>query len=373
VRDPIVHHEWNESGLHRRYRAGVSIHSHTRHSHEDLRLVRRHALRLPLVAPVIRRELERLRTLHGRDLDVSRIVWTPPLTASGAERCERGAIERDLGLAGLVSLSDHDAIVAPLEMRGSEAGREVPVSFEWSVTYEETVFHLGIHNLPPARAVELFEWLRSCPDRSGLAARLRTLDREPDVLVVLNHPMWNQSLVPIERHHDLLRSFVGRYIRWIHALELNGLRTWEENRRTLRLAREVGRPAVGGGDRHGCEPGATINVTRARTFAEFVDEVRDGWSAVLLRRHYREPLLVRHIRTVWDVMRDHPNHPLGQVHWEQRLLVRNDAGEMHPLIESVDGIGRERGTRLFLGTVRLAQEPRLGPLLWPMRLAGELA
>ena len=38
----------------------------------------------------------------------------------------------------------------------------------------------------------------------------------------------------------------------IHAVELGGLRSWDENQRALDFASQVGLPVVAGGDRHGC-------------------------------------------------------------------------------------------------------------------------
>jgi hypothetical protein len=31
---------------------------------------------------------------------------------------------------------------------------------------------------------------------------------------------------------------------------------------------------ISGGDRHGCEPSAVLNLTNAKTFSEFIDEIR---------------------------------------------------------------------------------------------------
>ncbi len=37
---------------------------------------------------------------------------------------------------------------------------------------------------------------------------------------------------------------------------------------------DVETPVISGGDRHGCEPNGVINLTAARTFSEFAQEVR---------------------------------------------------------------------------------------------------
>ena len=64
----------------------------------------------------------------------------------------------------------------------------------------------------------------------------------------------------------------------MHALEINGFRTWEENRLTIELAREIGLPVVSGGDRHGCQPNTLLNISQSRSFEELVAEIRDGHS-----------------------------------------------------------------------------------------------
>ena len=76
------------------------------------------------------------------------------------------------------------------------------------------------------------------------------------------------------------RSFTGRLLEssgeFIHALELNGLRPWEENQQVISVAKASDRTLVSGGDRHGCEPASVVNVTGASSFSEFAAEVRAG-------------------------------------------------------------------------------------------------
>jgi len=57
----------------------------------------------------------------------------------------------NLGLRPLVSLTDHDNIDAGLALE------DEPISVEWTVPYERSIVHLGIHNLPPTPRV------RGCP------------------------------------------------------------------------------------------------------------------------------------------------------------------------------------------------------------------
>jgi hypothetical protein len=61
-------------------------------------------------------------------------------------------VEEKLGLRALVSLSDHDNIEAGLRLQMLERTKRAPISVEWSVPYDQTVFHVGVHNLPVTRA-----------------------------------------------------------------------------------------------------------------------------------------------------------------------------------------------------------------------------
>ncbi len=100
------------------------------------------------------------------------------------------------------------------------------------------------------------------------------LHHEPNVLVVFNHPMWDLYLVGKEKHQFLVNEFLQKNGAYLHALELNGLRNWDENRAVRRLAEKWNMLLIAGGDRHGVEPNANINLTNAASFTEFVHEVR---------------------------------------------------------------------------------------------------
>ena len=67
-----------------------------------------------------------------------------------------------LDLASMVSITDHDNINAPMLLRTVPSARGIPVSVEWSVPYGGVQdFHLGVHNLPSARAKQ---WMRTLQD-----------------------------------------------------------------------------------------------------------------------------------------------------------------------------------------------------------------
>lgn len=81
------------------------------------------------------------------------------------------------------------------------------------------------------------------------------------------------------------RSSCGSTDRASTLSEINGLRPWRENRAVIAFAEAAAKPVISGGDRHGLEPNANLNLTNAANFAEFADEVRTGWSDILIMPH----------------------------------------------------------------------------------------
>ncbi len=316
------------------FHRGVSLHGHTHHSRESLGFLNRHIDTLPVVAQVTRHALARYRKDHGENLDFGRAYWTAPLSAREALDLERKQIERALGLEGLVSLTDHDNIDGPMELWSNEDGKVI-ISLEWTVPYGRAYFHLGVHNLPPAQAREITGRLlayTASPDENQLPDLLGALDRIPDVLLVLNHPLWEMEPIGKTALDDMLYSFVRRYGRYLHALEVSGLRPWRENRRVLEMAEELGMPVVSGGDRHGWEANTMVNITRSRDFAEFVAEIRrDGVSEIVVMPAYQQPFGLRMMQVAWDVLREYPSHPCGRAHWSDRVFFEWFDGTVRPL------------------------------------------
>jgi hypothetical protein len=216
--------------------------------------------------------MSRYRRDHGEDLDFNRAYWTAPMSAGDAHELERKQIEYALGLEGIVSLTDHDNIDGAMELQAGE-DRKAVVSLEWTVPYGPAYFHLGVHNLPAPQARALTTRLLAyteSPDEGELGELLATLDGIREVLLVLNHPFWEMEPIGSARPLEILHSFLRRYGSYIHALEVSGLRPWRENLQVLRMAGDLGTTGVSGGDRHGWEANTMLNLTRARTFSEFV-------------------------------------------------------------------------------------------------------
>ncbi len=154
------------------------------------------------------------------------------------------------------------------------------------------------------------------------------------MLVVFNHPMWDLYLIGKEKHQFLVNEFLQKNGAFLHALELNGLRNWDENRAVRRLAEKWNMLLISGGDRHGVEPNANINLTNAASFTEFVHEVRrEKKSNVLFMPQYAEPWKHRILQSTIDAIRHYPEFPQGSRTWDERVYHPDANGVVRPLSE----------------------------------------
>jgi hypothetical protein len=328
-------YQWREPRAPKEYRAAVSLHGHTNRSKEGLSFISEYASRRPVLRLALATQERRAQTESAITVDFSKAYWTPPLSPFAAFLLERDQIERGLGIASMVSLTDHDNIEAPLSLRVMEETAGIPISVEWSVPYQNTTLHLGVHNLPADHAeaimIQLAAYTKD-PLEECLFDLLRTLHKNPDVLIVLNHPMWDLAGIGRQHHVQTLTDFVAKFGNHIHAFELCGMRHWEENRAVLDFAEKWNQVVVGGGDRHGVEPSAVVNLTSAETFPEFVQEVRKKRrSHVLFMPQYAEPFALRILQSLLDVVREYPDLPAGFRRWDERVFHPDRNGILRPL------------------------------------------
>jgi hypothetical protein len=318
---------WRDRDAARGFSTAVSLHSHTLHSREGMEFIPR-ALGKVRAAQALLRVLEdRHRRRWGRGVPYDRLFWRPPLHPRAAYELEAGQIRETLGLRPLVSITDHDNIEACSELRALNVA--VPFSHEWTVPYEDTVFHIGIHNLPADDARALFDEMTTVTANlvaERLTAVLQALHSMPGVLVVLNHPFSNEMKTGFRTHARLLQRFLRDYGRHFHALELNGLQPDIHNRRVARMAVEMQVPVISGGDRHCLEPNANVNLTNAATFAEFVEEIRrERVSRVLFMPQYREATSCRYVEFISQAVRTYPEFA-GRERWVDRVFRQTDEG-----------------------------------------------
>lgn len=319
--------------LDRFFRSGVSLHSHTMHSRERLGRLPSYIKRLPVISSIAEREVGKRHLYNGEIVDFGRAYWTPPLSPREALALEAQQIESRLGLRPLVSLTDHDSIEAGMHLQVVSETSGSPVSVEWSAPYFETCFHIGVHNLPRDSApgwMKQFAEHTAHPDANRLRNLLQELQSLPTALVVLNHPFWSAEGVDPKEHRACMVRFLQEHRELFHALEINGLRSRSENRTVMELAEAFELPVISGGDRHGCEPNATLNVTAAGTFDEFVEEIRrDHYSKVLLMPQYFDSLKLRLFTEAWHILAEAPGE-FGRRNWTARVFYITKEGEERP-------------------------------------------
>jgi len=328
---------WRDTDAAKDFRTGVSLHSHTNQSSETLDFLANFGNQFPIMRPLLSRLERRAEQIHGVRINYAASYWTPPMTPKLAFELETKQIEK-LGMGAMVSLTDHDNIKAPMLLRTVPSARQIPVSVEWSAPYGGMQsFHLGVHNLPSARAAEWMKTLAEFtanPSDARLTEILAALHREANVLVVFNHPMWDLYLIGKEKHQFLVNEFLQKNGAFLHALEVNGLRNWDENRAVRRLAEKWNMLLISGGDRHGVEPNANVNLTNATSFTEFVHEVRrEKRSNVLFLPQYAEPWKHRILQSTIDAIRHYPEFPQGSRSWDDRVFHPDAAGVVRPLRE----------------------------------------
>jgi len=314
-------------------KTGVSLHCHTEHSQEMLDFVPHYAEKLPIIAGFWRRARDTYVAREGRAMDFSTAHWSPPLTARAVFDLEKKQIT-DAGLNPIVSLTDHDTIDSTFAIHGSPEESTSPISLEWTVPFEYGFFHVGVHNLPKANAVELtktlldFTFVEANHTKEKLTEMFAMLNDIPQVLIILNHPLWDIEIVGKVRHDALLKDFIAVHGQWIHAFEINGFRSWSENKAVIEMAESLGIPIATGGDRHGCKPNTVLNLTNADTFEEFVEEIRiEKRSEVVLMPEYERPLHWRQLQSFAEILSHYPEFPEGRQNWYDRIYADNGDGK----------------------------------------------
>jgi hypothetical protein len=254
---------------------------------------------------------------------------------------EREQLEQRLDLPGWVSLTDHDTVDGPVGLR-ARGRTDVPISFEWSVPCEQSLFHLGVHGIAPAsidatmRALATYTKGPRIDESRRLGELLELLGECPETFIVLNHPCWDLVRIGQLRHDSALLALLRAHRDRIHALELNGFRPWSENRTVLPLAKGFGIPVIGGGDRHALAPNSIVNLSRATDLAGFAHELRvERFSCCVVFPEYERPFAMRIFQSIADVLRPLPT-PRGSKAWTERVFIDVN-GHEHVLASMWEG------------------------------------
>lgn len=358
---------WRDASVSKDFRTGASLHSHTMFSKESLNMVPRYTAKVPYLGAAIRRQQLEYARRTGCRLDFNDAFWTPPFAPRQAYRIEEKQIQRRLQLPALVSLTDHDDIRAGALLRVIDRFRHVPVSTEWTIPFGPTFFHLGVHNLPAEEATDIMQRLAAFtanPQHEELTAILEMLNAYPDVLLVLNHPLWDEKGIGIANHAQVLGRLLERHGRHFHALELNGLRSWQENKDVIQLGQQTDLPLIGGGDRHGREPNAILNLSCADNLVDFIHYTRRSRRThVVFMPSYAEPLKSRILQTMVDVMRYYPENLEGRRRWTDRVFYSDRPGDTLVPISAVWQDGGPQIVKQFVAAMRLLESRAARSLL----------
>jgi len=374
LRQTRLHILRNAENLAPKAKTGISLHCHTEHSKEMLDFVPVYAEKMPIIAQFWHKEREKYIQKEGRAPDFSNAYWSPPLTATQVFEIEKTQINQ-AGLDAIVSITDHDSIDGNVKLNADAENPTAPISLEWTVPFEYGYFHVGVHNLPKHGAVELtktlldYTFTPELHSNERLREILAMLNELPGVLMILNHPLWDIEMVGKERHEHLLKDFIREHGRWIHAFEVNGFRSWSENKAVIEMAEALGIPMATGGDRHGCRPNTVINLSNGRTFEEFVEEIRvDKRSEVVLMPEYRYPLHSRQMQSFGEILTHYPQFPEGRQRWFDRVFFdTGDGNGVRALSSHGWRLGGPKWLRAAIWTLGFLGSPTMRPVFQLLR------
>ena len=267
----------------------ASLHNHSRYSEENLATLNR-VMAMPGMRP-LRGIVQRAFGLSGvQALDYRDIHYNPPMTPSEVLGLELESA-RQMGFEDvLFALTDHNTVRGNPELLTCSFLQQNKIGHgeELSILFQGYVFHLGVVGLPIDRLTTVHNQLQLA-SRSGRLDELFEILHSIECLVILNHPLlpWDGGGLNPMRAYD----FIKKYGWAIHALEFNGMRCLEENEAVLELAREVGKPLLGGGDSHLLTAGTALGASRhAKAIGDYIEEVKEGSAITLIRKHYYSPL-----------------------------------------------------------------------------------
>jgi predicted metal-dependent phosphoesterase TrpH len=275
----------------REFGYAVSLHNHSHYSVEKLAALNQ-VVKLAFMRP-LSGILQRSFGLGGvSNLNYAEITFNPPYTPEDVYQMEAAAAAK-WGFHGVhLAITDHDEFagsVALLRSRphltGCTNGR-IAIGEELSLWFQGHLFHLGVSHMPESAVEETHTRIQAAA-RGGRYDELFETLAASGCLVVLNHPLiaWAKGAEKIP-----VTDLLSRYGWAIHALEVNGMRTREENDRVLDLARHWRKPVVGGGDSHLLVASSILSLSRAATFTDFIAEVKDGYAVPFVTPDYFAPL-----------------------------------------------------------------------------------
>jgi predicted metal-dependent phosphoesterase TrpH len=312
----------------REFRYAVSLHNHSCHSIEKLAALN-HVVKKTYMRP-LSGILQSSFGLGGiANLNYAEVTFNPPYTPEDVYRMEAESAAR-WGFQGVhLAITDHDEFagnLALLQERPDLKGH-IAVSEELSLWFHGHLFHLGVCHLPESRAEETHAQIQAAARDQRYDELFETLAAS-GCLVVFNHPLlpWGPEakIIPAT-------ELLSRYGWAIHALEVNGMRPYEENQRVLELAQQWRKPVVGGGDSHLLVASSILSLSSAATFKDFIAEVKDGHAVPFVTPDYFAPLRWKlFLRVLFFISRyrqiaSYKGQPVSQM-LEQRTVLLDPVG-----------------------------------------------
>lgn len=368
-----IHFLQKEESLEKVAKTGISLHCHTQFSKESLDFIPFYAEKLPVINQFWKKEQAKYIEREGKAINFETAYWSPPLSENDVYSLECKQIE-SLGLNPIISITDHDEIEANLKICEHTPNEVAPISMEWTVPFETGFFHLGVHNLPKEQSAEITQTLlaytfsKEEPNNERLTEIFAMLNEFPDVLIILNHPMWDIEMAGEAEHKILLRRFINLHLKWIHAFEVNGFRSWSENKAVIELAGWLGIPLCSGGDRHGCQANTILNATNAQSFAEFADEVRNHkYTELIVMPEYNVPLASRQLQSFAEILNHYQHFPIGRRQWFERVFFDKDGEGVFPLTKYGWKNGGPQWLKASIKVLAFLGSPKLRPFYQMLR------
>jgi hypothetical protein len=106
-----------------------------------------------------------------------------------------------------------------------------------------------------------------------------------------------------------------------------------------------------------------INVSNAATFSEFVGEIRDGHSEIVIAPEYSIPLPSRQLASIAQILGNYQHFPDGRKLWSERVYFDGTDGDgLKTLAEHWNG--REPlWTRIALRALAVLSHPLMRPVI----------
>jgi predicted metal-dependent phosphoesterase TrpH len=328
----------------REFGYAVSLHNHSCHSVEKLAALNQ-VVKLAFMRP-LSGILQNSFGLGGvPDLNYAEVTFNPPYSPQDVYDMEAAAAAK-WGFDGVhLAITDHDEFAGSLAlMRGRpDLNGRIAVSEELSLWFHGHLFHLGVSGLPESEVEETHARIQVAA-RGGRYDELFETLAASGCLVVLNHPLiaWKPGAdIPVA-------ELLSRYGWAIHALEINGMRSREENDRVLELARHWRKPVLGGGDSHLLVASSVLSLSQAASFADFVAEVKDGHAVPFVSPDYFAPLRWKlFLRVLFFISRyrqiaSYKGQPVAAMLERRRVLLDPVGSASRVFLAAVSALGLAR-------------------------------